>query len=188
MYTVKGELQGLCTHCLHIRMLKTNAITMVSMATQATQQSDAGPDETPAERASSHGVACSSQPELGMATGRLLNLSRFSCGAAAHAGEFRPALTSSASLASMPACMHARFTQQRSGQTTPARNCQASPRKASPVTSMHACITLYAKKLAGGSDTAQESAEVNVYCPCSRSSVNQRPGQDWPQGAHDTDG
>ncbi|KAK9918966.1 hypothetical protein WJX75_008347 [Coccomyxa subellipsoidea] len=54
-------------------------------ADEATQQSDAGPDETPAERASSHGVACSSQPELGMATGRMLNLSRFSCGAAAHA-------------------------------------------------------------------------------------------------------
>jgi hypothetical protein len=90
--------------------------------------------------------------------------------------------------ACLHACMHAPFTQQRSGQTTPARNYQASPRKASPVMSIHACITLYAKKLAGGSDTAQESAEVKVYCTCCRSSVNQRPGQDWPQEAHDTDG
>lgn len=44
------------------------------------QGSESAPDETPADRASSYGMACSSQPELPKGNSRTHNLSRFSCG------------------------------------------------------------------------------------------------------------
>ncbi|BDA46978.1 probable exonuclease 1 at N-terminal half [Coccomyxa sp. Obi] len=56
------------------------SVSEAGCATPADQGSESAPDETPAERASSHGMACSSQPELPKSSRRTLHLSRFSCG------------------------------------------------------------------------------------------------------------